>query len=295
MRRILLVTAREYRRTVTLPGFWVVSLIVPVLLLLAPFAGSLGRSKTGGYVLIDKSGRYVAQIHRRLELDYQRQVLVQLLVYAGEWRVSGGATLPLQAPTQLGASTSDAAVAAFISAGGAPTVLQALKPRLMASAPPFKLPPRPLVEIPVPNGVDTSDPDRFRRLDRSSLSGIQQDHRRQRRIGRRGLYSRERRFRWPGPRLDQRPGGFVSGSGRQARSDRGPAPESPAQRRRGSSFCHSDRQPQRPRLDRSTRDADTRRPGLCPFHTANGPGVPAARLDDDHRLDDAPGAGRRAL
>ena len=125
MRRILLVTAREYRRMVTLPGFWVVSLIVPLLLLLAPFAGSLARSKTDGYVLIDKSGGYVAQIHRRLELDYQRQVLVQLLVYAGEWHRSGGATL--QAPTQVGASSSDAAVAAFISAGGAPAVLQAVE------------------------------------------------------------------------------------------------------------------------------------------------------------------------
>lgn len=161
MRRILLVTAREYRRMVTLPGFWVVSLIVPVLLLLAPYASSLGRPKTDGYVLIDRSGRYAAQIQRRLDLDYQRQVLVQLLIYAGDWQKSGGATPALQSPAQTGASSSDAAIAAFISAGGAPAVLRALKPRLMPSAPPFNPPPRPLIEIPVPNGVDTSDPDRF--------------------------------------------------------------------------------------------------------------------------------------
>ncbi len=56
MRRIFLVTAREYRRMVSLPGFWIVSLIMPVLVILAPFARSLGKSKTAGYVLVDKSG-----------------------------------------------------------------------------------------------------------------------------------------------------------------------------------------------------------------------------------------------
>ncbi len=169
MRRILLVTGREFRRMVTLPGFWVASLIVPIFVLVAPFAQSiLGRSKTVGYVLVDRSGRYSAQINRRLELDYQRQVLVQLLVYAGEWMNAGrtsGAIPNVQASPQIGAasrdSLSDAVVEGFMSAGGATTILRALKPRLSRSAPPFQPPGRPLVEIPVPKDVNTNTADRF--------------------------------------------------------------------------------------------------------------------------------------
>ena len=161
MNRILLVTAREYRRTITLPAFWIVSMIVPVFVLVAPVAQNVvGRSRTVGYVLLDKSGRYGAEINRRLELDYQRQVLVQLVVYAEEWRA--GNTIPnVQATPQAGASSSDAAVEGFIAAGGASTVLRALKPRLLPSAPPFQPPPRPLVEIPVPTDVDTNNADQF--------------------------------------------------------------------------------------------------------------------------------------
>src|SRR5215469_3668060 len=110
---MLLVTAREYRRMITLPGFWIVSLIVPVLVLLAPLTRSLGKSKIEGYVLVDKSGQYAERIRHRLELDYQRQVLVQLLVYVGEWRVSGPATKSLDAPQPAGGSSSDAVVESF--------------------------------------------------------------------------------------------------------------------------------------------------------------------------------------
>ena len=92
MRRILLVTAREYRRMVTLPAFWMVALIVPVLVIVVPLAQrSFGRLRTAGYVLVDQSGRYRAQINRRVELDYQRQVLVELLAYAEKWRTAGAA------------------------------------------------------------------------------------------------------------------------------------------------------------------------------------------------------------
>jgi polyvinyl alcohol dehydrogenase (cytochrome) len=161
MRRVFLVTAREYRRIVSLPGFWIVSLIVPVLVVLAPLASSLGKSKTSGYVLVDKSGGYAARIDRRLELDYQRQVLLQLLMYVREWRAGAGSTPDIQSSSQAGTSSSDAMIEGFIGAGGAPAVLRQLKPRLLPAAPPFEPPLRPLVEIPVPSSVDTSDPDRF--------------------------------------------------------------------------------------------------------------------------------------
>jgi ABC-2 type transport system permease protein len=161
MRRIFLITSREYRRMVSLPGFWIVSLIVPVLVILAPFASSLGKSKTAGYVLVDKSGQYAASINRRIELDYQREVLFQLLMYAREWRARGNSAPDIQSSPQAGTASSDALVQSFIAEGGAPAVLRQLKTKLLPSAPPFDPPVRPLVEIPVPENIDTSDADRF--------------------------------------------------------------------------------------------------------------------------------------
>ena len=162
MRRILLVTAREYRRIVTLPAFWIVALIVPVLVIVAPLAQTFfGRLKTAGYVLVDQSGRYRAQINRRVELDYQRQVLLQLLAYAEEWRTTGTAPPNVQTSLQAGASLSDSLVEAFVSAGGATAALRELKPRLSPSAPPFQPPPRPLVELPLPQDIDTASAARF--------------------------------------------------------------------------------------------------------------------------------------
>src|SRR5262249_19112323 len=87
VRRILLVTAREYRRMTGSPAFWIIAGLVPLIILAAPLVQrTLSRSQTIAYVLVDKTGRYARQIDQRLELDYQRQVLVDLLAYAQEWR-----------------------------------------------------------------------------------------------------------------------------------------------------------------------------------------------------------------
>ena len=94
MRRVLLVTAREYRRMTSLPAFWITALLVPVFVLAAPVAQSLlGGLKTVGYVVIDKSGEYRAPISRRVELAYQR---AKYLSSCWRMRLSGGppATFP---------------------------------------------------------------------------------------------------------------------------------------------------------------------------------------------------------
>ena len=162
MRRILLVTAREYRRMVALPAFWMVALIVPVLVILVPLVQrSFGRLRTAGYVLVDQSGRYRAQIARRVELDYQRQVLLQLLAFAEEWRTPGAAPLNVQPSLQAGDTSIDSLVETFAAAGGATAALRGLKPRLLPDAPPFQPPPRPLVELPLPPDIDTTTADRF--------------------------------------------------------------------------------------------------------------------------------------
>ncbi|HEY2528552.1 MAG TPA: PQQ-binding-like beta-propeller repeat protein [Xanthobacteraceae bacterium] len=161
MRRVLLVTAREYRRTIALPAFWVISLLIPLIVAAAPVAANLfSRSQTVGYVLVDKSGRYAAPINQRVDLDFQRQVLINLLLYAQQWRASSATTASERA-VQAESSLSDAAVANFVAAGGAPAVLRLLKPTLLPSAPAFYPPQRSFVELPLPEGVATDSADRF--------------------------------------------------------------------------------------------------------------------------------------
>ena len=161
MRRVLLVTAREYRRMIALPAFWVVSLLIPLIVAAAPLAENLfSRSRTVGYVLVDKSGRYTAQINQRVDLEYQRQVLINLLVYAQQWRASS-VTPTSEGAVQAESSLSDAAVRNFVAAGGAPAVLRLLKPMLLPSAPLFYALPRSFLELPLPDSVATDSADRF--------------------------------------------------------------------------------------------------------------------------------------
>jgi polyvinyl alcohol dehydrogenase (cytochrome) len=161
MKRVLLVTAREYRRTIGSPAFWIISLIIPLMAALVPFAQRLfSRSQTVGYVLVDASGRYAEQINRSVELDYQRRVLIELLVYAREWRAGGTAAGP-DNRRQADISSSDAAVENFLAAGGAPALLHLLRTKLSARAPPFHPPQRAFVELPLPGGVITDSADRF--------------------------------------------------------------------------------------------------------------------------------------
>lgn len=161
MRRVLLVTAREYRRMIGLPAFWIIALLIPLIVAAVPVAENLfGRSQTVGYVLVDKSGRYTAQINQRVELDYRRQVLLNLLAYARQWRASSAAPASERA-VEVEPSLSDAAVRNFVAAGGAPAVLRLLKPTLMPGAPVFHPPPRTFLELPLPDGVATDSADRF--------------------------------------------------------------------------------------------------------------------------------------
>jgi polyvinyl alcohol dehydrogenase (cytochrome) len=161
MRRVLLVTAREYRRMIALPAFWIISLLIPLIVAAAPLAENLvSRSQTVGYVLVDKSGRYTGLINQHVDLDYQRQVLANLLVYARQWRASSAAPAS-EGAVRPESSSSDAAVRNFVAAGGAPAVLRLLKPTLLPSAPVFREPPRSFVELPLPDSVATDNADRF--------------------------------------------------------------------------------------------------------------------------------------
>jgi polyvinyl alcohol dehydrogenase (cytochrome) len=161
MRRVLLVTVREYHRIIALPTFWIISLLIPLIVAAAPLAENLfSRSRSVGYVLVDKSGRYTALINQRVDLDYQRQVLINLLMYAQQWR-AGTAAPAGKGAVEAESSLNDAAVRNFVAAGGAPTVLRLLKPTLLPNAPVFHAPPRSFVELPLPDSVATDSADRF--------------------------------------------------------------------------------------------------------------------------------------
>ena len=119
MRAVLLVAARDFRQIVATRGFWVMLMIVPLALAVSIF-GSLvfGPQTTSAFSLVDASGRYGAQIERRLELDHQRDVLRNLSTYVDRWKL---ASVDPTAPwAQRGAWVSDVEVARFAAEGGAP-------------------------------------------------------------------------------------------------------------------------------------------------------------------------------
>ena len=140
MRRILLLTAREYRRMVTLPAFWMVALIVPVVVIAVPLVQrSFGRSRTAGL----RAGGPI----RTLPSGDQSACASSTIngrCWGSCWHTpksgacAGAARPKAQAPLQTGVSAGDSLVETFVSAGGATAALRGLKPRLSPDAPPFQ-------------------------------------------------------------------------------------------------------------------------------------------------------------
>src|ERR1700759_5227860 len=83
MNRILLVARRDYRQTVATRAFKITLLIVPLMLALVTGATSFLRPpQTAAYVVADAGGPALPAMARRVELDYQRQVMRDLSAYA---------------------------------------------------------------------------------------------------------------------------------------------------------------------------------------------------------------------
>ncbi len=89
MRAALLVAAREFRQILSTRGFWVMLLIVPLAITVSAFASTVFAPQTSSaFTLVDASGRYGPTIERRLELDYQREVLRDLSTYVDRWKLA---------------------------------------------------------------------------------------------------------------------------------------------------------------------------------------------------------------
>ena len=152
MRAVLLVAGRELRQVLSTRGFWVTLLIVPLMFAVSIFASTrFAPPASGAFALVDASGRYGAPIERRLELDYQRDVLRNLATYAD--RCNLASVEPGAVWARRNAWPADDAVARFIAEGGSDAALRRLQLRLPQGAPAFKPPPRSYIEIPPPAGV----------------------------------------------------------------------------------------------------------------------------------------------
>ena len=117
MRAALLVAARDFRQIVATRGFQVTLLILPLALAVSIFASTAFAPQTSvAFSLVDASGRYGAQVERRLELDHQREVLRRLGAYVARWKL---ASVDPSAPWAVsGAWASDPEVARFMAEGG---------------------------------------------------------------------------------------------------------------------------------------------------------------------------------
>jgi ABC-2 type transport system permease protein len=152
MNPILLVAMRDYCQIAATRSFRITLLFLPLIFALSFMAQSFLRPPaTSAYVLVDANGAYGAQIDRRVELDYQRQVLSDLAAYSHRWNVSTADQKAMWAARQ--GWYSNAQVAAFVAAGGADAALRRIKPLLPADASAFAPAARPFVKVAPPPDV----------------------------------------------------------------------------------------------------------------------------------------------
>ncbi|MEI9891552.1 MAG: hypothetical protein WDN45_14575 [Caulobacteraceae bacterium] len=148
---ILLVAARDFRQVVATRGFKVTLLIVPLAIGLSITASVFyaGPQYTVAYSVGDASGGAGARVERRLELDYQREVLRSLSAYAERWKLASADPAAPWAPARrLGVRRRGGAVHGRGRASPPP------RPRLgrpwPRGAAPFKPPTRYFVQAPPP-------------------------------------------------------------------------------------------------------------------------------------------------
>jgi ABC-2 type transport system permease protein len=152
---VLLVAVRDYRQVISTRGFKVTLLIVPLAIALSIFAAiRLAPQYAVAYAMVDASGRHEQAIERRLDRDYQREVLRSLSAYVERWDLA--AADPAAPWARSGrARASDEALTQFVAGGGIEGAMRRLGPRVPGGVPRFKPPPRFFVRVPPPAGVPT--------------------------------------------------------------------------------------------------------------------------------------------
>jgi ABC-type Na+ efflux pump permease subunit len=149
MNRILLVARRDFLQIISTRAFKITLLIVPLMLGVAIGATRYLRPPpTVAYVVADTSGSVApgiaSVIARRIELDYQRQVMRDLAAYAARWKLPP----PIESQRY---QADDTAVEQFIAHGGAGGALRRMHPPAGATS--FKSSPQPYLRVAVPGDV----------------------------------------------------------------------------------------------------------------------------------------------
>ena len=152
MRAVLLVAAREIRQVVGTRGFWVMLLVVPLAIAASGFASSkLAPERSSAYTIVDRTGRFGAELERRLDLGYQQRTLRDLSTYVDRWKLAAVDPRAPWADRQSWLSESE--VRRFADAGGAETAVKRLAPHLPEGAPLFDVPKPLFVKAAPPAGV----------------------------------------------------------------------------------------------------------------------------------------------
>ena len=149
MRYTLLIALREFAENAKTKGFWIGIFTLPLLLAISiGVSTKLAHSEPSRYfVVVDKSGAFAEPIDHSIEWDHQRSVLQALGQYVQENLRAG------QHP-DVNLANYQAAVDAFIAAGGKDAYLAKLRPALRENAPEFKEPTRLFVRAELPKEID---------------------------------------------------------------------------------------------------------------------------------------------
>lgn len=148
MSQIMLVALRDFLQVVRTRGFLITLLAVPLAIGVSAFVSmkAAGGQYTVAFSIVDASGTGAgARVERRIETDYQREVLRNLSTYAEKWKLaSADPAAPWGRP---GAWASDVELARFVASGGADAATRKMQPALPQGAPVFKPPTRYFVEV----------------------------------------------------------------------------------------------------------------------------------------------------
>jgi ABC-2 type transport system permease protein len=149
MRYTILIALREFQENAKTKGFWIGIFMFPLILLIGiGVSTKLAKAEPARYfVVVDKSGAFAEPIKQAIEWEYQKSVLEALAQYVHENQRPG-----LQPPVDV--PTYQAAVDAFIAAGGKDVYLARLRPALRENAPAFKEPDRRFIQVELPKEID---------------------------------------------------------------------------------------------------------------------------------------------
>jgi ABC-2 type transport system permease protein len=157
MRYAFLIALREFVENTKTKGFWFGIFMFPVMIAAAiVIAAWAERSEPSRhFVLVDQSGAFAESIEQSVERAYQRSVLQAVGRYIRQnLRGVEREAIDLSAvPADGGPPVDQAAVDAFVAAGGADALLARFRPVLAEEVAAFAPPTRPFTRVDLPDGV----------------------------------------------------------------------------------------------------------------------------------------------